>query len=79
MKEVFELLPRFIEEAYAEVKSGAFTWMHAAMGYPELAGELHGYGSVIGTGNAVIEWNLLKAGLTGLGESHADATAPVFV
>lgn len=58
---VFELLPRFIEEAFAEVKSGAFTWMFAAMGYPEIPGELHGYGTVIGTGNAVMEWNLAAA------------------
>ncbi|MBK6659411.1 MAG: tRNA U-34 5-methylaminomethyl-2-thiouridine biosynthesis protein [Proteobacteria bacterium] len=64
VKETFELLPKFIDEAFAEVKSGAFTWMFAAMGYPELAGELHGYGTVIGTGNAVMEWNLVKAGLT---------------
>ncbi|MNL18327.1 2-aminophenol 1,6-dioxygenase subunit beta [compost metagenome] len=62
MKETFQLLPQFIDEAFAEVKSGAFTWMHAAMGYPELAGRLHGYGTVIGTGNAVIEWNLQEAG-----------------
>jgi hypothetical protein len=41
-KEVFELLPQFIDEAFAEVKSGAFTWMFAAMGYPELPGVLHG-------------------------------------
>lgn len=66
MKEVFQLLPQFIDEAFAEVKSGAFTWMHAAMGYPELAGKLHGYGTVIGTGNAVIEWNLEEAGLSSL-------------
>jgi len=33
------------------------------MGYPNIPGELHGYGSVIGTGNAVMEWNLVKAGL----------------
>ncbi|USE76623.1 tRNA U-34 5-methylaminomethyl-2-thiouridine biosynthesis protein [Cupriavidus gilardii] len=66
MKEVFELLPQFIDEAFAEVKSGAFTWMHAAMGYPQLAGKLHGYGTVIGTGNAVIEWNLEEAGLSSL-------------
>ncbi|MGE0486203.1 MAG: tRNA U-34 5-methylaminomethyl-2-thiouridine biosynthesis protein [Gammaproteobacteria bacterium] len=63
VRETFEILPRFIEEAFAEVKSGAFTWMFAAMGYPELAGELHGYGTVIGTGNAVMEWNLVRAGL----------------
>lgn len=63
VKETFEILPRFIEEAFAEVKSGAFTWMFSAMGYPEIPGELHGYGTVIGTGNAVMEWNLVKAGL----------------
>lgn len=66
MRETFGLLPQFIDEAFAEVKSGAFTWMHAAMNYPELAGELHGYGTVIGTGNAVMEWNLQKAGLSRL-------------
>lgn len=59
--EVFRLLPQFIDEAFAEVKAGAFTWMFAAMGYPNLPGELHGYGTVIGTGNAVMEWNLAKA------------------
>ena len=61
--EVFKLLPQFINDAFAEVKSGAFTWMFSAMEYPELSGELHGYGTVIGTGNAVMEWNLIKAGL----------------
>ncbi|OGT82776.1 MAG: tRNA U-34 5-methylaminomethyl-2-thiouridine biosynthesis protein [Gammaproteobacteria bacterium RIFCSPLOWO2_02_FULL_61_13] len=59
--EVFRLLPQFINEAFAEVKSGAFTWMFAAMGYPEIPGELHGYGTVIGTGNAVMEWRLDQA------------------
>ena len=46
------------------VRCNAFTWMHAAMDYPELPGRLHGYGSVIGTGNAVMEWNLADAGLS---------------
>ena len=59
-REVFELLPSFIQEAFAEVKSGAFTWMFSAMGYPEIPGELHGYGTVIGTGNAVMEWDLTR-------------------
>ena len=62
-REVFEVLPQFINESFAEVKSGAFTWMFSAMEYPELPGELHGYGTVIGTGNAVMEWNLVGAGL----------------
>jgi 2-aminophenol/2-amino-5-chlorophenol 1,6-dioxygenase beta subunit len=34
--------------------------MYAAMGYPNIPAELHGYGNVIGTGNAVMEWNLDK-------------------
>jgi 2-aminophenol/2-amino-5-chlorophenol 1,6-dioxygenase beta subunit len=63
VSEVFDLLPQFIEEAFAEVKAGSFTWMFSAMGYPQIPGELHGYGTVIGTGNAVMEWNLVKAGL----------------
>jgi len=60
MKEVFTLLPQFIDEAFAEIKSGAFTWMHAAMDYPELPAKFYGYGTVIGTGNAVMEWDLTQ-------------------
>lgn len=52
------VLPQFIEEAFAELKSGGFTWMLAALGYPEIPAELHGYGTVIGTGNAVMEWDV---------------------
>ena len=61
MHEVFTLLPQFIDEAFAEVKSGAFTWMHSAMQYPQVPAELFGYGTVIGTGNAVMMWDLLEA------------------
>lgn len=77
MQEVHKLLPQFIEEAFAEVKSGAFTWAHAAMNYPELAAELYGYGTVIGTGNAVMEWNLRRAGLSIIDEplQHAETVA----
>jgi len=74
-REVFQLLPKFIEEAFAEVKSGAFTWMFSAMGYPEIPGELHGYGTVIGTGNAVMEWNLVDAGLAGRGAARPPVSA----
>ncbi|MEZ5652863.1 MAG: tRNA U-34 5-methylaminomethyl-2-thiouridine biosynthesis protein [Burkholderiaceae bacterium] len=69
MREVFKLHPQFVEEAFSETKSGAFTWMHSAMGYPELGAELYGYGSVIGTGTAVMEWDLVKAGLNVLSAS----------
>lgn len=60
-REAMDLLPQFIDEAFAEVKSGAFTWMMSAMNTPEIPAELHGYGTVIGTGNAVMEWNLADA------------------
>lgn len=58
IKEVMRLFPEWVEEAFAEVKSGAFPWMISAMEYPAVPAELHGYGSVIGTGNAVMEWRL---------------------
>ena len=32
------------------------------MGCPEILGELYGYGTVIGTGNAVMGWNLEREG-----------------
>lgn len=56
--EVMRLFPEWVEEAFAEVKSGAFPWMISAMGYPTIPAELHGYGTVIGTGNAVMEWRM---------------------
>lgn len=73
-REVFNLLPQFIEETFAEFKAGGFTWMFSAMDYPELAGELYGFGNVIGTGNAVIEWNMVKAGLSRIAAPHAPGT-----
>ena len=55
---VMRLFPTWVEEAFAEVKSGGFPWMIAAMDYPTVPAQLHGYGTVIGTGNAVMEWRL---------------------
>ena len=56
--ELMAILPEFMREAFAEVKSGALTWMLSAMGFPEAKAKLHGYGTVIGTGNAVMEWDM---------------------
>lgn len=63
MSAVHKLLPEFVEIAFAEFKAGSFTWMCSAMEYPELPGELLGFGNVIGTGNAVFKWDLTKHGL----------------
>lgn len=49
-------LPGFFDEAFAEVKAGGLMWMLAALGYPTTPAIVHGYGNVIGTGNAVVEW-----------------------
>lgn len=56
--ELYRVMPQFVDEAFAEVKAGSLTWMYSAMQYTKQPAELHGYGNVIGTGNAVMEWNL---------------------
>lgn len=61
VEELYKLMPEFHKEAFAEVKAGALTWMYAAMEYAKIPAELHGYGNVIGTGNAVMTWDLEKA------------------
>lgn len=60
LDELMAILPEFMEQTAAEVKSGSLVWMLAAMGFPSLPAAVHGYGTVIGTGNAVVEWNLTK-------------------
>jgi 2-aminophenol/2-amino-5-chlorophenol 1,6-dioxygenase beta subunit len=61
-QELLDILPEFIEMSVAEVKAGALTWMLSAMGVPNYPATVHGYGSVIGTGNAVVEWHHERAG-----------------
>ncbi len=61
-RELLDLLPEFTDHAVAESDSGAFSWLLSAMGFPTKPAELFGYGTVIGTGNAVIGWDLRKGG-----------------
>lgn len=56
-KELLAVMPEFFDMASAEVKAGALTWMLSALGVPNYPATVHGYGNVIGTGNAVVEWN----------------------
>ena len=56
MDALLALLPEFIEKTGAEVKAGGLFWMLSAMGFPKVPARVHGYWSVIGTGNAVVEW-----------------------
>jgi len=59
---VIDLMPEFTEQAVSESDSGALTWLLAALGVPDYPAELFGYGTVIGTGNAVMGWNPAQAG-----------------
>ncbi len=55
-KEVADILTDFTEQASAETDGGSLSWMLSALDFPTYPAELHGYGTVIGTGNAVVEW-----------------------
>ncbi len=56
-QEILDLMPDFIEQAVSEADSGAFTWLLSALGKPTYPAKVYGYGTVIGTGNAVVEWD----------------------
>jgi 2-aminophenol/2-amino-5-chlorophenol 1,6-dioxygenase beta subunit len=59
--EIMNILPEFIDKTAAEVKAGSFAWMMAAMEFPKVPAKVHGYWTVIGTGNAVVEWDLAQS------------------
>ena len=63
-QELLDCLPEFFDMAMAEVKAGALAWMLHALEVPDYQAEVHSYGSVIGTGNAVVEWDALSRGGT---------------
>ena len=55
-REIIDTLTDFTEHATAETDGGSLTWMLSALDFPTYPAEVHGYGTVIGTGNAVVEW-----------------------
>ena len=55
-KRILAEMPDFIEQAVSECREGGLTWLLSALGIPDYPGTVHGYGSVIGTGNAIVEW-----------------------
>lgn len=63
MDEIQKILPQYMSETFAEVKSGALMWMLSALDFPMTKAKLHGYGTVIGTGNAVMEWDMTAGGV----------------
>lgn len=58
-REMIDILTDFTEQATAETDAGSLTWMMSALQFPSKPATVHGYGTVIGTGNAVVEWGML--------------------
>ncbi len=56
-RELMDELPDFLDQTESEAKSGALTWLLSALGMPTYPAQVHAYGTVIGTGNAVVEWD----------------------
>lgn len=56
-QELLDIMPEFFDMTMAEAKAGALTWMLAAFKIPDYPATVHAYGTVIGTGNAVVEWD----------------------
>lgn len=54
-REILEEMPEFVNQSVSEADAGSLTWLLTALGEPG-AGEVHAYGNVIGTGNAVVSW-----------------------
>lgn len=56
-RQVVAEMPDYIEQTVAETNAGCLTWLLGAMGFPDYPAEVHAYGNVIGTGNAIVEWD----------------------
>jgi 2-aminophenol/2-amino-5-chlorophenol 1,6-dioxygenase subunit beta len=48
----------FIEQSASETRSGSLTWLLSALDFPSAPAEIHAYGTVIGTGNAIVEFEV---------------------
>jgi len=53
---ILDEMPEFTEQAIAESDGGGLTWLLSTLAVPDYPAILHGYGTIIGTGNAIVEW-----------------------
>lgn len=53
---LLDVMPDFIEQSVSECNDGSLTWLLGALGVPQYPAKVHAYGTVIGTGNAIVEW-----------------------
>lgn len=60
-QQLIDELPEFTEQSVSEVSDGSLAWLLGALGVPEYPARVHAYGTVIGTGNAIVEWDPRRA------------------
>ena len=56
-QQLMDEMPDFIEQSASECKEGCLSWLMGALQMPTYPAEVYAYGSVIGTGNAIVEWD----------------------
>lgn len=56
-RELVDVMPEFVEHAVSEADGGGLTWLLSTLDFPAEPAELYAYGTVIGTGNAVMAWH----------------------
>ncbi|MDP7038309.1 MAG: tRNA U-34 5-methylaminomethyl-2-thiouridine biosynthesis protein [Myxococcota bacterium] len=56
-QQLMDEMPDFIEQSVSECKEGCLSWLMGALQMPSYPAEVYAYGSVIGTGNAIVEWD----------------------
>jgi 2-aminophenol/2-amino-5-chlorophenol 1,6-dioxygenase beta subunit len=56
-KEILDEMPDFIDQSVSEARAGSLTFLLATLGFPTYPADVHAYGTVIGTGNAVVSWD----------------------
>jgi 2-aminophenol/2-amino-5-chlorophenol 1,6-dioxygenase beta subunit len=61
-KQLFDVMTDFIDQAVSECKAGSLSWLLSSLDFPQFPADIHAYGSVIGTGNAVVSWVPKKGG-----------------
>lgn len=55
-QEILDIMPEFVEQAVSEADAGSLSWLLGALDCEGTPAELYAYGTVIGTGNAVMAW-----------------------
>ena len=58
IRQLLAEMPDYIEQTVSECKEGSLSWLMSALDTPDYPAVVHAYGSVIGTGNAIVEWDV---------------------